>query len=526
MASVGGVIGSGWLLASQKVATDAGPDSLWSWIIGGIIILFIALVYSELGSSFPESGALIRFPQYSHGSFVGILISIATLTAYISVPAAEIEAGLTYADTYIHGLTLPSGTLTGLGMLAGVSLLGLFFLINWFGVKFFARINTPLTWIKLLTPLATVTLFIIVGLHWPNLHTAGGLDVAHPAGGILVAISTGGIAFSYLGFRQSIDLSGEAKNPQKDIPRAVIGSLLIGIVVYTLLQLVFLGTVPPSIVAKGWAHLDYLSPFASLAPLIGLGWFSSIIFIDAIISPAGTANIEVATATRLVYAVGRNGFLPPIFTRISRKTHIPPAALLFVGIVASVFLFPFPSWSAIISITTSATVLTYVIGPVSAMVLRRQAPDLHRPVKMPAMGILAPIAFVGGSLILYWATWPTIHVLYMILAVGVVLWLISSAIWPKTIHRPSRKDVLGALWFMAFLAVLGVLSYYGPPAFDAPANHGKGALSLWASNGLVALAGLVFYALGVLSGWKTPNLTRHIAQENEKAAEQAKDSPR
>lgn len=511
MASVGGVIGSGWLLASQKVASDAGPNSLWAWIIGGIIILLIALVYSELGSSFPESGALIRFPQYSHGSVVGVLISIATLTAYISVPAAEIEAALTYADTYIHGLTTPSGTLTGLGMIAGVALLGTFFLINWAGVKLFARVNTPLTWVKLVTPLATVILFLIAGLHWPNFHAAGGLDVAHPAGGILVAISTGGIAFSYLGFRQSIDLSGEAQNPQKDIPRAVIGSLLIGIAVYTLLQLVFLGAVPASVVAKGWAHLHYLSPFASLAPLIGLGWFSSIIFIDALISPSGTANIEVATATRLVYAVGRNGFLPPIFTHISKKTQIPPAALLFVGVVGSLFLFPFPSWSAIISITTSATVLTYVIGPVSAMVLRHKAPKLARPVEMPLMWLLAPIAFMGGSLILYWATWPTIHVLYWILGVGVAAWLVSSKIWPHTITPPSGKDWFGALWFIAFLAVLGLLSYYGPGIFGSPVNHGHGALSLWISNGLVMLAGLIFYALGVLSGWKTPNLTKHLA---------------
>ncbi|MCY0881161.1 MAG: hypothetical protein OWS74_04125, partial [Firmicutes bacterium] len=99
-----------------------------------------------------------------------------------------------------------------------------------------------------------------------------------------------------------------------------------------------------------------------------------------------------------------------------------------------------------------------------------------------------------------------------IIGIGFVVWLSAGAVWPHTIPRPSRQDWIGSLWFIAFLTALGVLSYYGPATFDAPANHGHGVLSLWTANGLVALTGLIFYGLGIFSGWKTPTLMRHLAR--------------
>lgn len=207
---------------------------------------------------------------------------------YSSVPAVKAEAVVQYASHYVPSFyNTQTGIIQGWGILVAALLLVLFFFINYFGVRLFSRINTTVTWIKFIMPVMTIILFLVVGSHWSNLsnHRFGPGGTA----GILQAVATSGVIFAYLGFRQAIDLAGEAKNPQRDVPRAVILAIGIGIVLYVLLQLVFVGGLSPHDLVKGWAAISFNAPFAEVAAALNLGWLSVLLYADAVFSPAGTA---------------------------------------------------------------------------------------------------------------------------------------------------------------------------------------------------------------------------------------------
>lgn len=299
MASLGAIIGSGWLFGALYAANDAGPASIISWIIGGFAVLLIGLVYAELGSMLPESGAIVRYPHYTHGHLTGFIMGWAAWIAYASVPAIEAEGVMQYAAHYAPGLwdgTAKVPVLTGTGLLVAALLMVAFFVINYYGVRTFAKVNTVVTILKFVMPSLTIIVFLFSGLHWTNLSSHGGFA---PSGssGVLVALATSGVIFAYLGFRQAVDLSGEARNPQRDIPRALIYSIGIGIILYVLLEVVFIAAVPVADLAKGWANVALTSPFAQVAASLNLGFFVTLLYADAILSPAGTGNVYIASTT-------------------------------------------------------------------------------------------------------------------------------------------------------------------------------------------------------------------------------------
>ena len=118
----------------------------------------------------------------------------------------------------------------------------------------------------------------------------GNFHVGHAApggvSGVFQAVANAGIVFAFLGFRQAIDFAGEAKNPKRDVPLAIILAVCAGLIVYILLQIAFLGAVPADHLLHGWATLQFDSPFANLAAAVGLSWLTGLILFDAVISPA------------------------------------------------------------------------------------------------------------------------------------------------------------------------------------------------------------------------------------------------
>jgi amino acid transporter len=498
MASLGAIIGSGWLFGALYGANTAGPAAIISWIVGGIAVLLIGLVYAELGGMLPESGAIARYPHYTHGHLTGFIMGWGAWIAYASVPAIEAEAVMQYAGHWVPGMWNTTTSLpTPLGTLVAALLMLAFFVLNYFGVRLFARVNTTVTFIKFIMPTLTILVFLFSGLHWSNLSSHG--FAPYGTSGILQAVATSGIIFAYLGFRQAVDLAGEARNPQKDVPISIITAIFIAIVLYTLLQLVFLGGVPVADLAKGWANVKFEAPFAQVATALNLGWLALLLYADAILSPAGTGNIYTASTARVIYALAHNKYLPVALTKVDERTGIPRAALLVAFILGLLFLLPFPAWQSLVGLVSSATVFTYIIGPVSAAVLRRTHPDAHRPYTLGGMKIIAPIAFVIGSLIVYWTGWNIDWKLLVALLVGVVLYYIFAAIIPDQIQRPDPQSTRAGIWLVVYLFVLLGESYFGSSNFGAPANLIHYPLDLV----VVIVLALVFYYWGVGSGLKT-----------------------
>jgi hypothetical protein len=253
----------------------------------------------------------------------------------------------------------PVHTLTPVGIVAALVLLALFCVINAIGVKFFTQINNVLVWWKLAVIALVVVLFLVTTFHGANFTSHG----FAPSGGkaMFTAISTSGITFSYLGFRQAIELAGESNDPKRNVPFAVIGSVVICMVVYVLLQIAFIAALSGGDLAHGWSELSFTNDFGPLAAVstaIGLGWLATILYIDAVVSPGDTGLIYSAVTARLGYTMARNGNAPQAIGRLSTR-GVPWVSLLITFVVAAIMLLPFPSWQQLVGLVTSATVMSF-----------------------------------------------------------------------------------------------------------------------------------------------------------------------
>lgn len=516
MASLGAIIGSGWLFGALYASQVAGPAAILSWVVGGVAVMLIGLVYAELGGLLPESGSVARYPHYSHGSLLGFLMGWAAWIAYASVPAVEAEAVVQYASHYIPAWwNRHLGIIQGWGVLVAALLLVAFFFVNYYGVRLFSRINTWVTALKFVMPVATIVAFLASGLHWDSL-TSHGFAPAGTAG-VLQAIATSGIIFSYLGFRQAVDLAGEAEHPQRDVPRAVITAIGLGIILYVILQLVFTAAVPARLLAGGWPRVALNAPFAQLAASLNLGWLALLLYADAVLSPAGTGNIYIASTTRVIYAMSQNRYYPRFLAKVDRQTGVPRASLVVALILGLIFLLPFPSWSSLVTVVSSATVFTYIVGPVAAVVFRREVPEASRPFRLGGIRIIAPIAFVIASLIIYWTGWQTDWKLLVALLIGVALYLVASRIVPDQVKPPDVRGLTAGLWMVVYLLAMLGISYFGSARFGAPFHHHSGLIHYPGDLIVVIVIALVAFYWGVASGYRTPDLVEALDMKNQPA---------
>ncbi|KQL52885.1 aspartate:proton symporter [Heyndrickxia shackletonii] len=456
----GAIFGSGWLFSASHVGALAGPSGILSWVIGGIAILLLGLVYCELGAAIPRAGGVVRYPVYSHGPLMGYLIGFITLIAYSSLIAIEVEAARQYAAAWWPSLTKTGSSLpTMSGWIVQFALLCIFFLLNYWSIKTFAKSNTIVTIFKFLVPALTIVV-LLTQLKSANFTIHG----FAPSGffGIESAISTGGVIFAYLGLTPIVSVASEAKNPQRTIPIALILSVVLSTIVYVLLQVAFLGSIPTNMLTGGWSGVgkEFSLPFKDIAAVLGLGWLVYFIVSDAIISPSGTGNIYMSTTPRVVYGWARSGTLFKIFTKVDEKSGIPRPAVWLSFILSVFWTLPFPSWEALISVVSAALVLSYAIAPIAAASFRRNAPDLPRPFYLKGMVILGPLSFIIATLIVYWSGWKTISWLLGSQIVMFIIYLFFKK-WVPTKTVSFKQQVKSSMWLVFYYASIIVISYFG-----------------------------------------------------------------
>jgi amino acid transporter len=464
---VGSVIGSGWLLGALNATKIAGPAAIISWVIGAFAVMLLALVLAELGGMSPIGGGNGRFPHFAFGGLVGFGMGWVYWLGSVTLAPVEVEAALQYATKYVNegiGINLvhESGgaeVLTAYGYVAAAILMALFTVLNLYGVSRLTKANTAIVWWKIAIPFLTIIVFAITQFKGSNF-TAG--DGFAPAGihGIFAAVATGGVLFAYQGFEQAIQFGGETSNPKRNIPFAVIGSMVIGTVMYILLQLVFIGALNPASAKNGWAELSFANdagPYAGIALGLGVGWLATLLYIDAFVSPAGTGLVYTGSSARASYALGKTGFIPNAFDKLSAR-GVPWFSILFAFGVGMIVFLPFPGWQKLVSFITSATVIIYSAQCVSVTALRRQLPDVERPFRLPGIEILAPVAFIIANLIVLFAGWTTYYKLLLAIALGFILFAVSAATKPKE-ERVSLDFKAGA-WMIPWLLALGVVSYF------------------------------------------------------------------
>jgi amino acid transporter len=478
------MIGSGWLFGAFHAAKIAGPLAVWSWVAGAVVILLIALCFAELASMFPRAGALVHMSHASHGDGLGRIWGWMLFLSYVGGAPVESEAAVAYANNYLPGLVVPgSGTLTGTGFAVCAAMVLVMAALNLLAVQWLLRLNNAVTWWKIAVPVATGIALIVASAGHPG---TGALDPGgYDATGIFLAVPSAGIIFSFLGFRAAIDLGGESGNPGRHIPLAVIGSVLLCAVIYILLQIGFLSALRPADLAHGWARLSFrgeAGPFAGLAAMLGMGWLAALLYVDAYISPGGTGLMGITGGSRILYAVGEVGAGPSWLTRLNGG-HIPWLAVVVMWGAGTVYLLPFPAWHQLIKYVTSVSILTYGLGPVALLVLRRNAPRADRRFRLPLAGIVAPAAFVCSNLIVLWTGFRTDAVLMAIVAAGFAVY----AAWFHLIaRRPAAafgwREISWLLpWFGGVLAISALSDIGG----------GYGILSFWPAVLVTALWSLV-----------------------------------
>jgi amino acid transporter len=365
-------------------------------------------------------------------------------------------------------------------------------------------------WWKLAVITIAVIAFLVTAFHSANFSSHGfATDGAH---GVFTAIATGGIVFSYLGFRQGIELAGETSNPRRNVPIAVIGSVLLTAVLYIALQVAFIAAVRPSDLTSshGWTNLDFTNdfgPLAAIASIIGLGWLATLLYIDAVVSPADTGLIYTTVTSRVSYAMGRNGNAPRPLAHTTTR-GVPFVSLILAFVIGLIVLLPFPSWQQLVGFVTSATVLSFGAGTMALAAMRRELPDAPRPFRVPFGDVIPFLAFYSSNLIVYWAGWTVDWKLFVAILLGLVLLAVYKAARPE--RMPTMDWRAGASWTLPWLGGLALISYLG--SYPDPADGNRNAIGFgWGFLVILALSALV-YAIAVTVRLPRRRMEEHIEQ--------------
>jgi amino acid transporter len=469
--SLGSIIGSGWLLGALTAARVAGPASILSWMLAAAMLTLLALTYAELGATYPVAGGSGRFPYYSHGPLAGFTAGWAAWLQAVFIAPIEVLAVISYVNsttwvnTHFNMITKAgesAGLLNGLGLVVALALMVVFTVMNLGGARFLADSNTVLAVWKTAVPVMAVVVVAGSQFNPANFHAGGGF-MPFGVHGVFAAL-TGGIVFALQGFEQAVQLAGEARDPRRDLSRAIITAMAVAAILYSTLQIVLIAALEPGNIASGWSRPLGTDPsvygaWYTLALAVGAAWLANVLLINSVISPAGAGIVYLATTARLSYALGEEREMPAALARTDSK-GVPVVSIMLAFVIGSLALGPFKSWNALVNVVTGATAVMYAFAPVSLAALRKGDPLRPRTYRVPAPAVLLPSAFCAANLILYWGGFSATWKIVLAMLLGLVLFSIG-AMRAGTLGEARLRH---AIWIGPWLGghvVLGWLGRYG-----------------------------------------------------------------
>ncbi|MTI45160.1 APC family permease [Roseibium hamelinense] len=500
--AISGILGSGWLFAPLLAAKAAGPSALIAWIIGGFAMLLLAATFAEIASILPVAGGIGRVPMFSHGSVVSMAMGWTAWVGYSTTATIEVEAILRYSAGLAPWLYADGHDLTVWGRVTACLLLLFFVVLNAFGVRLFARLNTGLTWIKIIVPALLALVILSAEFRYANFSAYGGFA---PEGlkGILAAVSSGGVIFALIGFRHIIDMAGEARNPQVNVPLALVLSLVVCVAIYAGLQIAFVGALSEKELADGWAGLHFsseLGPMAAITTAVGALWLVSILNISARISSFASALVSVGSNARLGMAMAQNGLFPKFMQHLSDR-GVPMFALFINFLASAAFFFALP-FREVIALNTVSIVLSFIVGPIAVVAFRSLLSDTKRAFKLPYVHVTACAAFIVATLIIYWSGWHTMLHLSICIAVGLLLLM-----YRKLRGKLEELDWREAAWLVPYLAGIVGLSYAG--SFGG----GSGMMPVGPDMLVIAAFATAIFVLAVRSSLSQEKFDHYMAEE-------------
>jgi amino acid transporter len=344
----------------------------------------------------------------------------------------------------------------------------------------------------------TVILIISKAFHTSNFHAGGGF-MPYGIKGVFIALPLG-VIFALEGFEQAAQLAGEARNPRRDVPLAVVGSMLMGAALYLALEVCFIGALNPKNLVHGWANpfgsVGAFGPYYSLATSVGLGWLGIVLIVDALISPGGTGLVYLAGTSRLSYSLARVRFLPPVFAAIDRR-GVPWFSICFGGVFGCFLFLPFGGWAKLVGAITAASSFMYSFAPVAAVSLRRSDPERERPYRVPGLSVIAPFSFIVSGLIIYWSGTSNL----VKLDIAVVFFLILYFIARRFDPTQSPIDFRAGFFCIPWIVGLTIFSIFGGSYvggynsfFGIKINH---HLPFWWDIGSIAVYSLIIFYFAI-----------------------------
>jgi amino acid transporter len=520
--SLGSMIGSGWLLGALNAARQAGPASILSWLIAAAMLGLLALSYAELGATYPVAGGSARFPYYSHGPIAGFTAGWAAWLQAVFIAPIEVLAVITYVNsvawvnTNFNMITRAgenAGLLNGPGLVVAVLLMIAFTAMNLASAKFLSDSNAVTVVWKTAVPLLALSV-VAASRFTPSNFQAGGGFMPFGFHGVFAAL-TGGVVFASQGFEQAVQLAGEAKDPRRDLSRAILTAMAIAAVLYALLQVVLIGGLNPADIANGWTRPLGTDPsnygaWYTLALAVGAGWLATLLMATAVISPAATGVVYMAATARLSYALGEEREMPSALTQTNDR-GVPVVSILVAAVVGTLALGPFKSWNALVAVVTGAVAIMYAFAPVSLAALHRVDGARPRSYRVPAPKLLLPAAFCSANLIMYWGGFETTWKLAVAMLAGLVLFAIGAV----RQNTGALRSTGNGIWMVPWLGghvILGALGRYG---------GGRNILPDWIDVAVVIAFSLVIFYWAVSLSLSRTDSAAEVAKDAHQLAFEA-----
>jgi APA family basic amino acid/polyamine antiporter len=422
MLGVGAVIGTGIFVLTAEAAQKAGPGMLVSFIIAGFVCAVAALCYSEMASMVPVSGSAYTYSYAVMGEVIAWMVGWALILEY-AVAAGAVSVGW---SGYVIGLidnafhihipnTFVRGPLDG-GFINLPAML-IATLVTWLlviGTKESATVNAVLVTIKV----TALTLFCILALPVIKMQH---FDPFAPLGFSGIGAAAASIFFAYVGFDAVSTAAEETKNPQRNMPIGLIGSLTICTIFYLLVASGVIGSVgaQPMLDAHGLGLEPGSSDLATKCATINdqavvcskealawtlrqIGWpqIGNLVGLAAGLALPSVILMMMFGQTRIFFVMSRDGLLPKAFSRIHPKYNTPHFITILTGIFVALFAAFFPV-GLLANISNSGTLFAFAAVSIAVMVIRKKDPTRHRPFRTPALYVTAPLSLAGCCYLFY-----------------------------------------------------------------------------------------------------------------------------
>jgi len=433
MLGVGAIIGAGiFVLTGQAAAMHAGPAIVLSFVGAGIACVFAGLCYAEMASMIPIAGSAYTYSYATMGEFLAWIIGWDLILEY-SLGASTVavgwsgyvvsllaDLGLQIPPQFTSGpflqVTLADGSqVPGIINLPAIFIVGVITTLLVRGIRESANVNTTIVFVKV----GVVLLFIISGIayiksvNWhPFIPPNSGKFEEFGWTGVLTG--AGVIFFAYIGFDAVSTAAQESKNPQKDMPFGILGSLVICTVLYIAVAAVLTGIVP-------YTQLNVPDPMAVGINATGMYWMRFIVKIGAIAGLSSVVLVMVMAQPRIFWTMAGDGLLPKVFQKVHPKYRTPHVTTILTGVcvAAAAGLFPIGVLGHLVSI---GTLFAFILVCAGVWVLRHKSPEQNRPFRAPVISLVAPLGMLTCFYLMYGLPAETWERLAIWMAIGLVIY--------------------------------------------------------------------------------------------------------